>query len=128
MSDTSRTPTPTSKSANTSTSTSTKTDSSTKETHTVQVGPKQDPHAYVPRSLDAKVGDLIVFEFYPRNHSVVQADWKAPCIPASGDYFFSGIKNDFNEVNGQVVGELPTWNWTVESEEVLLPFFGLESN
>ncbi|KAL4906822.1 hypothetical protein BDW74DRAFT_127691 [Aspergillus multicolor] len=88
-----------------------------KATHTVKVGPKEDPHGYVPHSLDANVGDLIVFEFSPRNHSVVQADWKAPCVPADGDYFFSGIKNDFHEVNGQVVGALPTWNWTVERDE-----------
>ncbi|KAL6237065.1 hypothetical protein BDW75DRAFT_249534 [Aspergillus navahoensis] len=95
----------------------TTTSSSAKATHTIQVGPKEDPHGYVPHSLNASVGDLIVFEFYPRNHSVVQADWKAPCMPADGDYFFSGIKNDFDEVNGQVVGELPTWNWTVDREE-----------
>ncbi|KAL2831153.1 hypothetical protein BDW59DRAFT_158098 [Aspergillus cavernicola] len=75
-------------------------------------GPKEDPHGYVPHSLEANVGDLIVFEFSPRNHSVAQADWKAPCMPADGDYFFSGIKNDFDEVNGQAVGRLPTWNWT----------------
>ncbi|RDW86232.1 cupredoxin domain-containing protein [Aspergillus mulundensis] len=96
---------------------STATSSSAKATHTIKVGPKEDPHGYVPHSLDANVGDLIVFEFSPRNHSVVQADWKAPCIPADGDYFFSGIKNDFDEVNGQVVGALPTWNWTVERDE-----------
>ncbi|KAL4781807.1 hypothetical protein BJX76DRAFT_349889 [Aspergillus varians] len=95
----------------------TATSSSAVETHTVKVGPKEDPHQYVPHELEANVGDLIVFEFYPRNHSVVQADWKAPCMPADGDYFFSGIKNDFKEVNGQVVGKLPTWNWTVEKDE-----------
>ncbi|KAL4821007.1 hypothetical protein BDW67DRAFT_76038 [Aspergillus spinulosporus] len=103
--------TPRSQSSNTATS------SSGKATYTIQVGPKEDPHSYVPQSLNASVGDLIVFEFYPRNHSVVQADWKAPCMPADGNYFFSGIKNDFNEVNGQVVGRLPTWNWTVDREE-----------
>ncbi|KAL4912375.1 hypothetical protein BDW62DRAFT_20937 [Aspergillus aurantiobrunneus] len=96
---------------------STATSSSAAQTHTIQVGPKEDPHQYVPHSLEAKVGDLIVFEFYPRNHSVVQADWRAPCMPADGDYFFSGIKNDFEEVNGQVVGTLPTWNWTVDRDE-----------
>ncbi|KAL4997692.1 hypothetical protein BDV10DRAFT_186074 [Aspergillus recurvatus] len=91
--------------------------SSAKATHTIQVGPKEDPHSYVPHSLHASVGDLIVFQFYPRNHSVVQADWEAPCMPADGDYFFSGIKNEFGEVNGQVVAALPTWNWTVDRDE-----------
>ncbi|KAL4904649.1 hypothetical protein BDW74DRAFT_178742 [Aspergillus multicolor] len=87
------------------------------DTHTIKVGPKEDPHGYWPHTLEADVGDLVVFEFYPRNHSVVQADWKAPCVPAGGDYFYSGIKNEFNEVNGQVVGRLPTWNITVETNE-----------
>ncbi|KAL4873603.1 hypothetical protein BDV12DRAFT_160340 [Aspergillus spectabilis] len=89
-------------------------------THTIQVGPKEDPHNYVPHSLNASVGDLIVLEFYPRNHSVVQADWRASCMPADGDYFFSGIKNGFEEVHGQIVGALPTWNWTVERDEPTL--------
>ncbi|KAL4951693.1 hypothetical protein BDW69DRAFT_196267 [Aspergillus filifer] len=85
--------------------------------HKIQVGPKSDPHQYVPHEVKADIGDVIVFEFYPRNHSIVQADFKAPCMPADGDYFFSGIKNDFEEVNGQVVGDLPTWNWTVKNKE-----------
>ncbi|KAI9374103.1 hypothetical protein BJX61DRAFT_541143 [Aspergillus egyptiacus] len=77
--------------------TSTATSSAATATHIIKVGPKEDPHGYVPHELEARVGDLIVFEFWPRNHSVVQADWKAPCMPATGDYFFSGVKNDFNE-------------------------------
>jgi plastocyanin len=109
-------------------SSSTATSSSAKATYTIQVGPKEDPHGYVPQSLNASVGDLIVFEFYPRNHSVVQADWNAPCMPADGNYFFSGIKNDFNEVNGQVVGRLPTWNWTVDREEVFFLSFSPPRN
>jgi plastocyanin len=100
--------------------TPTSTTSAAAKTHTIKVGPKEDPHGYVPHSLTTNVGDLVVFEFYPRNHSVVQAGWKAPCIPADGDYFFSGIKNEFEEVNGQVVGRLPTWNLTIERDEVCL--------
>ncbi|KAL4800536.1 hypothetical protein BDV19DRAFT_384349 [Aspergillus venezuelensis] len=90
---------------------------SAQTTHKIKVGPKSDPHRYVPHEVKADVGDVIVFEFYPRNHSVVQADFRAPCMPADGDYFFSGIKNDFEEVNGQVVGDLPTWNWTVKNKD-----------
>ncbi|CAK37948.1 uncharacterized protein An02g13640 [Aspergillus niger] len=47
-------------------------------THTVQVGSKADPHQYSPHNVSAAVGDIIVFEFYPRNHSVVKADYLAP--------------------------------------------------
>lgn len=73
-------------------------------THTVQVGPKSSPHAYVPHSLTANPGDVVVFEFYPTNHSVVKADFLAPCQPADGIYFYSGMFNSFTQNNGQLVG------------------------
>lgn len=73
-------------------------------THTVKVGSKEDPHQYSPHDITAAVGDVIEFQFYPRNHSVVKADFGAPCVPAEGDIFYSGIFNNFNEQNGQMVG------------------------
>lgn len=73
-------------------------------THTVQVGPKTDPHSYVPHNITANPGDVIVFEFYPTNHSVVKADYLAPCVPASEGVFYSGSFNTFNEQDGQLVG------------------------
>ncbi|KAL1959556.1 hypothetical protein VTO42DRAFT_1591 [Malbranchea cinnamomea] len=88
-----------------------------KATHTIKVGPKNDPHQYYPHSIHANVGDEVVFEFYPRNHSVVQADFGAPCVPATGDYFYSGIFNDFEEENGQLVGDPPTWTLTINDTE-----------
>ncbi|KAJ5092474.1 hypothetical protein NUU61_007344 [Penicillium alfredii] len=82
-------------------------------THTVQVGPKSNPHQYVPHKLTADVGDVIVFEFYPTNHSVVKADYESPCVPASEGVFYSGEFNKFNENNGQLVGPPPTWSLVV---------------
>lgn len=73
-------------------------------THTVQVGPKTDPHQYVPHSITANPGDIVVFEFYPTNHSVVKADYLAPCVPASEGLFYSGAFDTFNEQDGQLVG------------------------
>lgn len=73
-------------------------------THTVQVGPKSDPHSYLPHSITANPGDVVVFEFYPTNHSVVKADYLAPCVPASKGVFYSGIFDTFNEQDGQLVG------------------------
>ncbi|KAA8648092.1 hypothetical protein EYZ11_006162 [Aspergillus tanneri] len=86
-------------------------------THTVKVGAKEDPHQYVPHNITAEVGDVIVFEFYPRNHSVVKADYLAPCVPASGTIFNSGRFNSFNEQNGQLVGPPPTWSLVVNDTE-----------
>jgi plastocyanin len=88
------------------TTTSTKTTSTGITTHTVQVGPKSNPHQYVPSNLTANVGDVVVFEFYPTNHSVVKADFDAPCVPASGEVFWSGMFNTFNEQDGQLVGSV----------------------
>ncbi|KAE8372132.1 hypothetical protein BDV26DRAFT_108159 [Aspergillus bertholletiae] len=84
-------------------------------THTIQVGPRSDPHQYVPSSVNASVGDVIVFEFYPRNHSVVRADFGAPCVPAqkSGPVFYSGHFTKFNEEGGQMIGPPPTWSLVV---------------
>ncbi|KAJ5754160.1 uncharacterized protein N7511_008313 [Penicillium nucicola] len=58
-------------------------------THTVLVGPKTNPHQYVPSSITANVGDTIVFEFYPTNHSVVRADYLAPCVYSDKNLFYS---------------------------------------
>jgi plastocyanin len=73
-------------------------------THTIQAGPKSDPHQFSPTSIKAKVGDIVVFEFYPTNHSVVQAEYLAPCVPASGNIFYSEPFADFNLHDGQLVG------------------------
>ncbi|PYH94083.1 hypothetical protein BO71DRAFT_399131 [Aspergillus ellipticus CBS 707.79] len=100
------------------TSTSTKTSTSTgKATHTIQVGVKTDPHQYEPHNLTAAVGDIIVFEFYPANHSVVKADYLAPCVPANEGLFYSGPFNSFNENNGQLIGPPPTWSLVVNDTE-----------
>lgn len=125
----SKTPTKTSKSSSktesesktasaTETGDSTKTESNrAKATHTIKVGSKEDPHQYSPSNIDAGVGDVVVFEFYPRNHSVVQAEYGAPCVPAEGDIFYSGRFDKFNEKNGHLVGDPPTWNLTINSTE-----------
>jgi plastocyanin len=58
--------------------------------HKVNVG-KAGDHTYDPEITYADVGDVIVFRFYPTNHSVVRGDYAEsigcgksecnPCIP-----------------------------------------------
>lgn len=85
-------------SASSTVSSATKTSSTVAATHTVKVGPRSDPHKYVPHHLIASPGDTVVFEFYPRNHSVVQADFMAPCVPkAEKPYFYSGKFDSYSE-------------------------------
>ncbi|PGH06603.1 hypothetical protein GX51_02230 [Blastomyces parvus] len=80
-------------------------------THTISVAPKQSPHAYEPRSIEANVGDEIVFEFYPTNHSVVRADFDAPCVPATDNVFFSGHYKLTSYSKPEI------WTWTVDTAE-----------
>ncbi|QQK44443.1 Cupredoxin [Penicillium digitatum] len=82
-------------------------------THTIQVGPKSNPHQFVPPNITANVGDVVVFDFYPTNHSVVKADYLAPCVPANGNIFYSGAFVNFNEQDGQLVGPPPSWSLRV---------------
>ena len=66
-------------------------------THTVEVGKvsgnksvlltianhDQADYTFVPDVVLAEAGDYIEYAFYPRNHSVVQADYEYPCVPVS---------------------------------------------
>ncbi|KAJ5595428.1 uncharacterized protein N7459_001636 [Penicillium hispanicum] len=98
-------------------SSATTTTSTGSATHTIQVGPKTAPHAYVPHNITADVGDVVVFEFYPTNHSVVKADYMAPCVPASEGLFYSGMFNSFNEDDGNLVGPAPTWSIVINDTQ-----------
>lgn len=74
-------------------STPSSTTSSSPQTHTVTVG--KGTNAYDPNTIEASPGDLIVFEFFPSNHSVIKAAYGYPCVPfedvvPNGATFFSG--------------------------------------
>ncbi|KAF2744982.1 hypothetical protein M011DRAFT_385142, partial [Sporormia fimetaria CBS 119925] len=51
---------------------------------------------FTPDTIQANIGDQITFEFFPKNHSVVQADFNNPCNPKE-DGIFSGF---FPTANG----------------------------
>lgn len=45
-----------------------------------------DALLFQPESVQAAVGDSVMFVFYPKNHSVVQSTFEAPCVrkPVNG--------------------------------------------
>jgi len=47
---------------------------------------------FVPKTVQAVVGDVLVFHFEVNNHSVVMGNWDCPCAPASAGGFFSGFQ------------------------------------
>ncbi|KAF2180196.1 hypothetical protein K469DRAFT_730212 [Zopfia rhizophila CBS 207.26] len=58
---------------------STKSASGGPETHTVQAG--AGGFKFTPNETRAAVGDTVVFEFYPPDHSVARAEFGSPCVP-----------------------------------------------
>ncbi|KAI1144253.1 hypothetical protein F5Y05DRAFT_364128 [Hypoxylon sp. FL0543] len=95
-------------------STATSTKSSAPVTHTVMVGLQHD---FEPDTIQANPGDTIHFNFYPKNHSVVRADFKKPCIPWEltqdpAESFFSGaVEQD------TLQSPIPSWDLKVNNTD-----------
>ncbi|KAF2194521.1 hypothetical protein K469DRAFT_725840 [Zopfia rhizophila CBS 207.26] len=66
-------------------------------THVIQVGGPNGSLAFYPSNVIAEPGDLVQFQFMPKNHSVVQSTFDQPCVPIQDvmrnktDAFFSGF-------------------------------------
>ncbi|KAH7128391.1 Cupredoxin [Dendryphion nanum] len=66
-------------------------------THVVQVGGPNGSLAFYPETLRANIGDLVQFQFNPKNHSVAQSTFDQPCVPIGNimpnktDAFWSGF-------------------------------------
>jgi plastocyanin len=94
---------------------STSTGSFEPQTHTIQVGLAD--HKMRPETTEAAIGDIVEFDFYPLNHSVVRAEYGFPCIPyemAGSDKtgFFSG----FNSVD-RVLDNPPKYSVRINDTE-----------
>ncbi|KAA8911995.1 hypothetical protein FN846DRAFT_997864 [Sphaerosporella brunnea] len=81
------------------------------EEHIVTVG--KAAHRFDPDTVYAAVGDVITYEFYPTNHSVVRGAWDFPCIPyelvtPQVNGFFAG----FHPVK-TIQNNPPRWSVTV---------------
>ncbi|KAF2641893.1 hypothetical protein P280DRAFT_489265 [Massarina eburnea CBS 473.64] len=65
-------------------------------THVIQVGGANGSLTFSPDNVKAAVGDLVQFQFNPKNHSVVQSSFDQPCVPIQNvmknmtTAFFSG--------------------------------------
>ncbi|KAL9060727.1 MAG: hypothetical protein Q9162_000431 [Coniocarpon cinnabarinum] len=93
---------------------STPTSSAPPTIHTVNVG--RGDFRFDPNTTLAEPGDIITFNFFPTNHSVVRAAYGLPCIP---------IENSEPDVEGfaspnfltQSLSDPPQWNLTVNDTE-----------
>ncbi|KAJ4362654.1 hypothetical protein N0V95_001362 [Ascochyta clinopodiicola] len=74
-------------------------------THTIQVGGPNGSLAFYPNNVKANAGDMIQFQFHPKNHSVVQSTFDNPCVPIQNimsnktDAFYSGFMPTTTPIN-----------------------------
>jgi plastocyanin len=75
--------------------------------HDVLVGPN-GKFEFQPPAIGAAPGDQVVFHFNPKNHTVTQSSFAAPCSPMSG-----GIDSGFVPVQANQTAHLPTFTVNV---------------
>jgi len=76
----------------------TATASATSSVTTISVG--DGGLIFKPDNVKADIGAKVKFQFFPKNHSVVQADFNKPCIPKNNGIFSGFIPS----VQGIAVG------------------------
>jgi len=74
----------------------------------VQVGASSQL-AFSPSSVNASVGDTVSFVFSPKNHTVTQSTFAAPCQPMSG-----GVDSGFQPVAANATN-VPSFTVTVNA-------------
>jgi plastocyanin len=80
------------------------------QVHKVMVG--SGTLAFDPPRVSAHPRDTIVFEFYPKNHTVTQSTFDDPCRPFNVNGT-AGFDSGFIPVAAGTT-PLPTWNYTVK--------------
>jgi len=82
-------------------------------THCVDVSNDAAGLLYDPPYISAALGDIVSFTFYPKNHTVTQSTFEAPCTPLDG-----GTDTGFVPVPlGTDDDDLPTREFTVEDTD-----------
>ncbi|KAF1965693.1 hypothetical protein BU23DRAFT_604028 [Bimuria novae-zelandiae CBS 107.79] len=80
-----------------------------------------------PLIQQAAVGDTVVFQFYPPQHSVVRADEGNPCIPY--EYYHSGSGGFFSGMQTVGVNDpIPTWTLRINDTEPIFFYCSAEGS
>ncbi|PCH37776.1 hypothetical protein WOLCODRAFT_22851 [Wolfiporia cocos MD-104 SS10] len=78
--------------------------------------------SYNPPSVNASVGDTLVFEFVAMNHTVTQSTFAAPCSNFTFANGSTGIDSGFQFVATNAT-TFPTYSFTVENTSAPLWFY-----
>ncbi|KAF8664847.1 hypothetical protein AX16_000688 [Volvariella volvacea WC 439] len=68
--------------------------------HRIVVGAKGDL-VFSPESITASIGDIVVFEFRPKNHTVTQSSFSNPCVRLVNDSRDLGFASGFQPVSAE---------------------------
>ncbi|KAJ7470830.1 hypothetical protein FB451DRAFT_1472477, partial [Mycena latifolia] len=91
--------------------------------HIIKVG--ADSLNFTPSNISASIGDIVTFEFHPKNHTVTQSSVMNPCKPlaqtsATGQV---GFKSGFIPVSATET-MFPTFNITINDTAPIWGYCG----
>jgi len=76
--------------------------------HVVKVGNANGTLAYSPNTITAAKGDMVQFQFAPKNHTVTQSNFDNPCQPLSLHSDTMGVFSGFMAVSATAT-EIPVY-------------------
>jgi len=88
--------------------------SGTVTVHVIKVSNKNGSLSFAPNNLTVPVGDMVQYQFYPKNHSVVQSTFDQPCQPIALHSNVSGVYSGFQPVAAGA-DTMPTYTFTVNN-------------
>jgi len=88
---------------------------------TVKVG-ENDTLSYAPSSVNATVGDQLVFEFVAKNHTVTQSTFADPCSNFTFANGSTGVDSGFQFVAANTTS-FPTFSFTIMNTSAPLWFY-----
>jgi len=91
------------------------------EVITVQVG-ANNSLTYNPPSVNATVGDTIMFEFMAKNHTITQSTFADPCTLMTLANGTTGVDSGFMPVSANATS-FPTFSFTIQNASAPLWFY-----
>lgn len=84
---------------------------------TVSVG-KNGTLAFEPNVIQAAQGDTVTFKFWPKNHSIAQGPFNAPCTPSDGGFWSGYVPTSDN-----AAAATTTFMYTVQNASLPVWFY-----
>ncbi|KAI0263850.1 hypothetical protein BC834DRAFT_971198 [Gloeopeniophorella convolvens] len=79
---------------------------------------------FVPQRVDAKLGDVVLFNFTQGNHTATQSTFNSPCIPAhETDITINGFDSGFRNTTPGTAGTILTVPLLVQNANQTFWFF-----